>query len=358
MISNDKLNIYTRVYMKERGDDMESEGYRRVTRKDVAERAGVSPTIVSYVVNNNRYVDQEKRARVLQAIEELNYQPNAIAKSLKSKKSNHIAFIADEIENEHFGRIVREMESYAYQKGYLISLCNSRNEETYITQMISRQFDGVMISSNHLSEELIYRFPKAGIPTILFGNRIFRQKHPEITLINIDLYTGAVEAVQALIDKGYKKILFISELNYTNTSGWEQDLRFKGYKDTLIKNQIPFQSEYIIKNCINYEEVHEQCTKAFMSKEPPDAVFAHEDRLAIVAMSAAKQLKLEIPKDIAIIGFDNSTISAFTTPTLSTVEIPRHEVGKKAIELLYKKIQGKRISDVSFSTCLIERQSM
>lgn len=328
---------------------------KRVTRKDVAEAAGVSPTIVSYVVNNNRYVDKNKRKRVLQAIEELGYQPNAIARSLKNNKTNHIAFIADEIENEHFGLIVKEIEKHAYKKGYIVSLCNSRNEVLYINQMIGRQFDGIIISSSNLEEELINRFPMAGIPTVVFGNRIFQNKHPASSQINIDIYGGAKKAIQTLIDKGYTDIAYIENLGSKKINQLGDDLRYKAYKDTLHENSIPIRKEYIIANCSEYEEVYKVCKQVLALKNRPNAIFAHEDKLAMVAMSAATGLQLEIPKELSIIGFDNSTISAFTTPPLSTVQIPRHELGKKAIEMLHNKINKKQVKDIDLDTQLILR---
>ena len=123
-----------------------------VTRKDVARRAGVSETIVSYVLNNNRYVEKGKRERVLQAVKELNYQPNRIARALKGKKTNHIVFIADNISTEHFSQLIDVMDYHAYSKGYLISLIANRNDDDFVSQVISRQCDGIIVSSLSIPE--------------------------------------------------------------------------------------------------------------------------------------------------------------------------------------------------------------
>ena len=124
----------------------------RVTRADVAKAAGVSETIVSYVVNNNRYVAKEKRQRVEEAIRALNYRPNNMARALKGKKSNQILFIADHITNEYFSSIVSAMDQYAYEAGYLISLCANRNTPEFVSQVISRQYDGIIVSSASFPE--------------------------------------------------------------------------------------------------------------------------------------------------------------------------------------------------------------
>ena len=118
------------------------EGRERVTRADVAKLAGVSETIVSYVINNNRYVAKDKRQRVEEAVRVLNYRPTNVARALKGKQSNQILFIADHITNEYFASIVSEMDQYAYRAGYLISLCANRNSPEFVAQVISRQYDG------------------------------------------------------------------------------------------------------------------------------------------------------------------------------------------------------------------------
>ena len=130
----------------------------RVTRADVAELAGVSETIVSYVMNNNRYVAKDKRERVEEAVRLLNYRPNNVARALKGKPSNQILFIADHITNEYFASIVNEMDQYAYDAGYLISLCGNRNTQEFVSQVISRQYDGIIISSGSFQADYVEQF--------------------------------------------------------------------------------------------------------------------------------------------------------------------------------------------------------
>ena len=140
----------------------------RVTRADVAELAGVSETIVSYVMNNNRYVAKDKRERVEEAVRLLNYRPNNVARALKGKPSNQILFIADHITNEYFASIVNEMDQYAYDAGYLISLCGNRNTQEFVSQVISCQYDGIIISSGSFQADYVEQLTKAGIPVVVF----------------------------------------------------------------------------------------------------------------------------------------------------------------------------------------------
>ena len=121
-----------------------------VTRKDIALEAGVSETIVSYVMNNNRYVDKEKRKRVLEAVEKLGYRPNPIARALKGKRMNHILFITDQLISEHFSLLLSELEKNAYDLGYIISLCGNRNTRQFVDDIIGRCYDGGIISSRRI----------------------------------------------------------------------------------------------------------------------------------------------------------------------------------------------------------------
>ncbi len=134
------------------------------TRKDVAKLAGVSTTIVSYVVNNNRYVEKSKKEKVLKAIKKLNYKPNSIARAMKGKNSNHIAFIVDRINSGNFSQLIDKIDEYAYQRGALVSLLSNKNTDEFMRQVITRRFDGVIISSISFSEERIrtnkFRFLK------------------------------------------------------------------------------------------------------------------------------------------------------------------------------------------------------
>ena len=164
--------LLQRQQMSENFKNNSKNKYKRVTRADVAKYANVSTTIVSYVINDNRYVDKEKRKRVEEAVKKLNYHPNYVARALKGKNSNHIIFIADHITNEHFSQLISEMDKYAYDNGYLISLCANRNTEEFVSQIICRQYDGIIISSTSFPESFIQQFIDADIPVVLLNFRM------------------------------------------------------------------------------------------------------------------------------------------------------------------------------------------
>ena len=185
----------------------------RVTRADVAKMAGVSETIVSYVINNNRYVAKEKRQRVEEAVRLLNYRPNNVARALKGKRSNQIIFIADHITNEYFSSIVSEMDKYAYDSGYLISLCSNRNTPEFISQVISRQFDGIIVSSASFPTEYVEQFSQAGIPVVVFRRWRHQKALDHVAYLGTGLYTGAREAVKHLIDRGCRNVVYVDRIS-------------------------------------------------------------------------------------------------------------------------------------------------
>ncbi|MFR5915193.1 MAG: LacI family DNA-binding transcriptional regulator [Blautia wexlerae] len=149
---------------------MES-GRQKVTRKDVAREAGVSETIVSYVLNKNRYVKEEKRQRVLEVVEKLQYHPNNIARALHGKGSLQILFIAEELSSGYFSELVSQMSRDAYRRGYMISLVRARRKMSFVSQILSRQFDGLFVSASGVTDRELKLLVKSGIPMVLFLNR-------------------------------------------------------------------------------------------------------------------------------------------------------------------------------------------
>lgn len=333
--------------------------YKRVTRADIAKHAGVSETIVSYVVNNNRYVDKSKRDRVEKAIKELNYYPNSSARALKGKLSNHIVFIADQITNEHFSKLVAEMDKYAYDKDFMISLCANRNNDDFVSRIISRQYDGVIISSISFHERYIAQLMNAGLPVVILKNRDYDSETIKgAAIIETGLYDGARSCVSYLKEIGRKHILYLDRISTQgHFSTWE-DLRFRGFWDQMKDSGLPVDNTNIITNCSSEEELSEKLRRHIEAGIPVDAVFGRNDRIACIGMQTLLRMGIKIPQEVAVVGYDNSSLSRYTTPTLTTVEMQREEVGKAAIEMLYQMI-NKNITPTpkSFGTRIIVRQS-
>ncbi len=332
--------------------------FKQVTRKDVARLAGVSETVVSYVINNNRYVDKDKRRRVEEAVRQLNYRPNNIARALKGKSSNHIIFIADQIVNEHFSLLISELDKCAYDLGYMVSLCSNRNTEQFVGEIISRRYDGIIISSISFPQEYIQRFIDANIPVVLLENRDYSQVQGAGRIDN-GLYEGARECVQYLGSLGRKNILYIDRFSARGHFSDMSDLRYRGFVEQMQASGFCQQpAARIITGCDSAQTLSDRVRAYLRGGMPVDAIFGRNDRLACIAMQAAQQEGFRVPEDIAVVGFDNSSLSQYVAPPLTSVEIQRAEVARIAVEMLQSMIeQGQVPPPVRVSTRLICRAS-
>ena len=329
----------------------------QVTRKDVAAKAGVSETVVSYVLNNNRYVAEDKRKRVLQAVHDLNYHPNHVARALKGKSSGLVMFIADDIANEHFGLLVSEMDSCVYDKGYLISLTGNRNSEDFVSRVISRQPDGVVISSSLFRREYIKMLTDAGIPVVLVGNRDYDELGPGTSVIFPGLNEGIRKAVKLLAEKGRTHLVHIDRISARGHFSSVQDLRYRGFCQQVLDSGLALTKGSIITGCHNEDELTNAIIARIQSGEPIDGIVARNDTLAAIAISAVKSCGLSIPDDIAVVGFDNSRISKVTSPALTTIEIDRKNVAKAICDTMHSMINGGEAVRLHFETILLERES-
>ncbi len=330
----------------------------RPTRKDVAKLAGVSETVVSYVINNNRYVSQDKRLRVQEAIKKLNYRPNNIARTLKGKSSNHIVFIADQIVTEHFSLLISELDKYAYDKGYMVSLCSNRNTEEFVREIIGRCCDGIIISSISFTKSFIQMFIDANIPVVLLENRDYSEIHGA-GRINNGLYEGARECVRYLGSLGRRNILYIDRYSARGHFSDMNDLRYRGFIHQMKESGYSINpAARVITECESPETLKQRVVEYLHSREEVDAFFGRNDKVACLAMQAAQESGYRIPEDIAVIGFDNSTLGQYVMPTLTSVEIRRPEIARVAINMLQTMIEQHQVPEpVNVSTKIIYRKS-
>ncbi len=330
---------------------------KNVTRKDVAELAGVSETVVSYVINNNRYVGKDKKERVLQAIEELQYRPNPIARALKGKNAYHILFVADQIDNEHFGKIVKEMDNLAYEKGYLVSLLANRNDQSFVDNIVSRQVDGIIINSASFKEEYIEQLIANDVPVVLIMMRDYGKTFEKAGKIYTGVNQGMKNSMKYLYDKGRKNILYIDRISRRGNFSKEDDLRLKGFLDAAKELGYPYGKENVITGCSSEEEAIEKIAAAIKTRGNIDGIVGRNDNMSLLGLKAVERAGKKCPSDVAIIGFDNSRISEYTTPRLTTVEINRKAIAEAAVQMICAKIAGEETPTVKLETSMIVRES-
>lgn len=327
------------------------------TRKNVAELAGVSETVVSYVLNNNRYVAQDKRERVLKAVSELNYCPNSIARALKGKGSNSILFICDNVSNEHFGMIVDEIDRLAYDRDVIISLLRSRNDDRFITQILSRSFDGIVISSTSFDEKYVLQLIDAGLPVVLLMNKNYHGVGNRAAKIYTGLEQGMRSAVTLLASMNRKHILYIDRVSTHHNYSTIEDWRYGGFLTQMQECGYRISSDNILVGYETEEQMAEGLLQRIKDGLPVDAVIGRNDTLACMAMCTLQQCGYRVPEDVAVIGFDDSRISRISSPAMTSVSIDRRGIAKAILSAFDAMADGNAPPELYLPTKLIQRAS-
>ena len=320
--------------------------------KDVAERSGVTVTTVSRVLNNRGYISDMTRQKVHKAMEELNYQPNEIARALLKRKSNLIGLIIPNVAHPFFAELTSYIEYYAHKNGYKILLCNankdSKKEKDYIDMLKSNQVDGIVMGSHTLetAEYLNLSFPIVAIDRFL---------SEDIPFIASDNYNGGVLATKLLIEKGCRKIAHISGPLRLNTPA---NQRYKAFKDVANENNIPYVVTETKLNSFDKEEYERLIYKLFKEHSDIDGIFASSDLIATCIIKVSNILGKSIPDDLKIVGYDDISIASLIVPPLTTIRQPIEKIAQLAIDSIINQVNGKKVNAESILPIeLIERKT-
>ncbi|HEO8420309.1 LacI family DNA-binding transcriptional regulator [Niallia sp. FSL W8-0635] len=326
------------------------------TIKEIAERASVSRTTVSRVINNSGYVSEDAKSRVLKAIEETGYIPSEYAKSLRTKKTKVIGVILPKISTETSSRLVKGLDEVFAKEGYQILLTNTNldpeKEIEYLRLLKSRHVDGIILSATIINEPLVEEINQLNIPFVTVGQHI-----SGISNVLFDDYQASKDMVHLMIKKGYKEIAFIGVDEEDHSVGY---LRKIGYLDAMKENNLPVEESWVQKGIFDVDSGY-HCMSQIMkfSKQNPVAVLAVTDRLAIGAMQYIKEAGLSIPDEIAIAGMGDSELSRFISPPLTTIDFSMEYVGSEAAGLLLEQINGSNTEEIrKIKYRLIERSSI
>lgn len=313
---------------------------RKVRLKDIAEKAGVSTALVSYVLNNKmtKRINKDSAKKIRQVAKELNYQPNQIAKSLKSQKTYTIGLIIANIANPFFAQITRIIGDEARKKNYTLIIGNSDDDfnksDELIQTFLNRQVDGIIITAVEKSENQIREIESKGIPVILI-DRFFPNE--QFNYITTDNYQATFDATQHLLDNGYKRIGFIN--HQTNLCHMQE--RARGYVEALQKNG----NENILKREVSHEREGAEiahCVEALLKmEEPVDAIFFSTILLTINGLKHLMNKKISIPKDLAVVAFDKTNIYDLFAIPLTYVKQPLEKISKAAVKSLLELMDDK-----------------
>lgn len=306
---------------------------KKIKLEDVAKVAGVSPTTVSRVLNNRGYISDKTRKKVEEAMKELNYYPNDLARSLFRKKTNFIGLILPTINNPFFSELTLYIENICAQLGYKIILCNSlgqiEKEKAYLTMLIRHQVDGIIVCSHNRGIEI---YEQQELPIVA----VDRYLSPTIPVVGSDNYAGGTMAVKHLIDRGCKRIIHINGPIELETPA---QLRRKAYED-LVENPITYE----LSKPFDEEEQILIIKKIFEEHPETDGIFASDDMIAASCLKVARELQINVPEQLKIVGYDGTKTVMNLLPQLTTIKQPIEDIAKTAVSKLLELINNSKIS--------------
>ena len=323
--------------------------------EDVAERAGVSVTTVSRVLNNRGYISQKTRDKIYQVMKEINYQPNEMARALFRRKSNMIGLIIPAVSHPFFSELTYYLEYYADLKGYKLLLCNSNRsiskEREYIEMLKKNQVDAIIMGSSVLD---VQHYLNLNLPIVSFDRTI----DENIPIVTSDNFMGGKFASRLLIDKGCRKPAYV----YRGIGGSHHQAllasgRMQGFDEELNDAGMiePIHLPLSATDADNSNNEHE-IVRFFQENPDVDGVFASSDVIAAEVIQACHQLNKSIPEEIKIVGYDDVKVASLVSPRLSTIKQPIREMSECMIELIAKQIKGEDVPLMStFPVTLIER---
>lgn len=310
---------------------------KQVTIKDIAEKLGLSVSTVSRALKDHPDISLKTREAVKQLSKLLGYKPNLIALNLKNSKTNTIGLLVPETQHYFFSTIINGIEEIAYENNYNVMVFQSN--ESYLREvlntqaLLSNRVDGVLASFSKETHDFSHfqQIIENEIP-LVFYDRIINDMHADT--VSVDDYVGAFQAVSHLIDRGCKRIAIYSAPQHLLIG----QNRMKGYKDALEKYGIAFTND-LVYPCDTYQDSVKISRSVLKKRDRPDGLFTVNDMTALGAMKIARQLKISIPDELKVVGFENSLSASICDPELSTVDQFGFEMGKSATKILLKRIR-------------------
>ena len=328
-----------------------------VTRREVADKAGVSPTTVSRVINNNGYVAADVRKRIEEAIVELNYVPNRAAQNLRMRAYKQIACLTPSISNPFFSEMFVGIEEMALEKGYSLSIYNITKEKiNYLKQVLEGPYDGmILLAPYEISTIIDLESDVMKMPLSIYWDR---PEKIDIPHVFVDVKKVIRQSVEYLIQHGHKEIIYLGHYDEHHANP-----RSDGYESAMNAHQLPikdyykkFINQYEDKLMMGYAEIKSllECGQSFT------AVAASNDLLAAGAMRAINESGRKVADEISVIGVDNIEIGMMLTPSLTTMDIPKREIGRLLVQQLLDQLHNEKNieRDIEINVNLIERESV
>lgn len=316
----------------------------------IAKEAGVSPATVSRVVTNNARVSDEKKKKVQEIIDKYDFQPNALARGLSNTKSGIIGLLVADIRNPFYATMAVECEKAAYERDYMLLLCNTfkENEMKNLKKMFDHRVDAVILIGGKVDDVIsdveyvdYVNHIADSIPILITG----KLDGADCFQVNIDEGQSMEILMEYLVENGHKNIALIGGRKDVKST-YDKRLR---YRQLLRRHGLPFSEDYIMDSSYNVEGGYEAMNRFFEEKRPlPTAIIAINDFTAVGIMQAIKERGLKIPEDISITSFDNTYIAQSSVPNLTSVGYDYQQFGITLVDSAVKIIQNMEVPRVQF----------
>jgi LacI family transcriptional regulator len=334
---------------------------RRITIKDIAREAGVSPQTVSRAINDKGEIRPETRARILRIADRLGYRPNSVARSLATQRTQNIGLVVPDVSNPFFAGVARGIQDVAHQHDYNVFLCNTdenvEREQSAIRSLEAQRVDGLLLCSSRLPERELLHLAARYQPLVLVNRCI---AHPKTGCVLVDDAQAMQEAVQCLIDLGHRRIGLLagpakSHSGQQRTCGYHRALRASG---------LVAPPHWQI-HCPPQVDGGRDAARELLERAPElTVIVAYNDLVAVGALRACADLALRVPEDCAILGCDDVLLAGLVSPPLTTIRIPTYELGRKAMGLLLQMMDPQTAQSdtqpppITVSPTLIVRDSV
>jgi LacI family transcriptional regulator len=327
------------------------------TIHQVAERAGVSPTTVSHVINNTRFVSPETRERVLRAMEELNYLPNILARSLRRGETRTLGLILPDSANPFFAEIARALEFAAFRAGYNVIFGNSENdlekEQTYIDVLVTKQVDGLIFVATGDRSQLLENLVRGGLPVVVVDRQLSAL---EVDTVLTDNLQGGLLATRYLLAQGPRHIGCITGPSHLTPSAQ----RVIGYRQALQEAGVAVDEDLIVRGDFHPRSGYEAGKVLLERRLLPSAIFACNDMMAIGALRALAEAGLRVPEDCSIVGYDDIELATYAVPPLTTIRQDKIAIAEAALRMALERINQSDLPArcETLPVELVERQSV
>ena len=316
----------------------------RTTVYDIARELNLTASTISRALNNHPRISDRTKKSVIRMSKKLGYQPHRIAAALRNGKSKIIGVIVPVADRNFFASVVRGIEEKANQAQYQVIICQTYEdplkEEAAIEALLNTSVDGIIASLSKRTEKFNHylKVKSKGIPLILFdrSNDALRVSH-----VVIDDYSASYNAVKHLIDQGCRRIAHFTNVEKINIYAE----RLRGYKTALLDHGLPFDDRLVAESDMQLEDGRKSMENLLRSGEMPDAVFSSSDLGAIGALQVLKENNIDIPGQVALVGFSNEPFTMFCDPPLTTVDQHCERMGNMASEIFLEEVSasGKAI---------------